>query len=415
MAINYGRLLGAVGVIGAKDLHRKDSRNGRTLGDILCTQCDQYGYLRNHSLRLAEMSTQEREERAMGTAGSEALHKEVGGLGASVYRQTRDLLAAKLRCFLFMKLACATCRKWHTAAHTQGEVASVVAANLSNMLEPLLVKEYTTEERAGQELARSAAATREKAHQEQEKKRRATIAKQRGIFWQASEETDARKQCREIRRKVRNLRSFARAYRLRRIATTAAAERCRKRRRKASKDTPAPPKKRGGALAPFVAPQCAGKKDESNQSRQQQKPAHTASKADTKTTTAAKAMKVVSLATIRARKREQAAARQRKRRQALAAQKTSKKKGKAGAEQGATAVEGKTALQLEQQAARAKRYRENLKAKRARGEAAAPDTTTPKTEADPAGGMQNDPQPKRATKKTIKGAGSKNKAPKRSK
>ena len=84
-ASNFGRLLGAAAVIGRSDLGRKEKKNGRTLSAILEAQCDHYSFLRNHSLRLAQMTKQEQAENPTGSATNEALHREVGGLGAGVY------------------------------------------------------------------------------------------------------------------------------------------------------------------------------------------------------------------------------------------------------------------------------------------------------------------------------------------
>ncbi|CAD7929303.1 unnamed protein product, partial [Amoebophrya sp. A25] len=67
-----------VAIAEGEKLSRKDKRSGKKLSDLLPAQCDHYSFLRSHSLRLAEMSPFEAHEHGTGTAGNEALHREVG-------------------------------------------------------------------------------------------------------------------------------------------------------------------------------------------------------------------------------------------------------------------------------------------------------------------------------------------------
>ena len=91
------------------------------------------------------------------------------------------MLEAKLISFVFFKLSCMVYRKWHTSAKRQGELQAVAAAQLSNMVEPLKVRQYSLQERAAKEKARSLANKREQVHRIQEAKRRQTLLEQRGV------------------------------------------------------------------------------------------------------------------------------------------------------------------------------------------------------------------------------------------
>ena len=160
-AENFGKLLGSIAVIGADQLERKD-KQGRTLGSLLEAQCDHYAYLRNGSLRLAELSEKERDEKAIGTASNEGLHREVGGLGACVWRQSHPLAAAKFRGFVLKKLSASFLRKHNTAAREQTAVMAGVAGYFSNMKAPIIVKGYTTATDLLEKCQQRAAGIREK-------------------------------------------------------------------------------------------------------------------------------------------------------------------------------------------------------------------------------------------------------------
>lgn len=140
---NYGAALAAVSVVGSQDLLRRDGKGGektRTGYQILRAQAAHYPWLRNHALRLASLSEQDRRMFSCGTASNEALHREMGSLNAGVHRQSLELIRCKLAVKLWSKLGSALLRKHPTAGKPQSRLVSSISALVRIDEQPLLLE-----------------------------------------------------------------------------------------------------------------------------------------------------------------------------------------------------------------------------------------------------------------------------------
>lgn len=144
-AYRWGFLLGLVAVLTPGDM-AKPADKGRSLRDILEAQVDHFGYLRNSSLRRAQLSSDELKRTPCASASVEALHSEWRHWGQGVRRQDRSLLATKCELMIFTKLSQGLLRLWTTSAIQQGCVAGMVGKLLMSDTEAIRILRESEEE-----------------------------------------------------------------------------------------------------------------------------------------------------------------------------------------------------------------------------------------------------------------------------
>ena len=179
----YGRGLAAVCAIGHSELDKKAAKGAseRTVGEVIACQANHYGALQNYSCRLAEMTEAQREDKAMGTSGNEALHNELRRLTDTVHRQRRFLLRYKLQGFLLAKIAAHMLRKTTTSGNPQGVAIAEVAAQIIASTRPLVLLHRTPEEHLKEQAQRAADTAFEVDYQKRVRERKILANISKGI------------------------------------------------------------------------------------------------------------------------------------------------------------------------------------------------------------------------------------------
>ena len=170
------------------------------------------------------MSPQERKEKALGTASNEALHREVTGLGACVYRQGHALARTKMLGFTWYKLGTSILRKNCTAARNQQDTSASMSGLVTHLKSPILLRHISVAADLLEKSQRAAAWEREKKYQVAEEKRKENLQKKRGIEY-LPRPAGGGDGAKLLWKDERNQRSHARAYRMHKIAESKAAGR----------------------------------------------------------------------------------------------------------------------------------------------------------------------------------------------
>ena len=163
-----------------KQVDGKGSKKTRTGLQLLAAQVEHYAFLRNHSLRRAELGA-EASKVPVGTTSNEAAHGQLKKWGSCVHRQSLELLCVKILIMLYYKMATEIWKLFHSSATDEHVLAGHVSAKFSAMPGDLVIHTDSVEQDLERQRERREVNERERVYQATEKKRKGKIAKSRGI------------------------------------------------------------------------------------------------------------------------------------------------------------------------------------------------------------------------------------------
>ena len=151
----------------------------RTMRKIIEAQMDHYSHLHNCAKRPGELTPTQRAQRASGTAGNEAQHRQLLKIGETVWRQRVGLLRSKLALYHLKIFSTRLFRTFYTTGRPEG----LMAREIANFVKDLQVAlhEETAEEREVRLKEEHEATQREAVYREKEKEKKARLRAGRGV------------------------------------------------------------------------------------------------------------------------------------------------------------------------------------------------------------------------------------------